>query len=126
MAHYLTPEQLGALERQLSERTSVLRNEIAAALCRSDSLGVAGLANHLDEIDDEAVADLETSIEVAEIERDMRELRRAKDALRRLGTPGFGICIDCGAEIPFSRLAAEPTATRCFACQTIAERTRAD
>ena len=86
MAHYLTPEQLGALERQLSERTSVLRNEIAAALRRSDSPGAAGLANHLDEIDDEAVADLETSIEVAEIERDMRELRRAKDALRRLGT----------------------------------------
>jgi len=126
MAHYLTPEQLGALERQLSERTSVLRNEIAAALRRSDSPGAAGLANHLDEIDDEAVADLETSIEVAEIERDMRELRRAKDALRRLGTPGFGICFDCGAEIPFARLSAEPTATRCFACQTIAERMHAD
>jgi len=121
----LTQEQREALARRLSERTSVLRNEIASALSRSDSPGAARLANHLEEIDDEAVADLETGIELAEIERDMRELRRAKDALRRLDTPEFGVCTDCGAEIPFARLAAEPTATRCVDCQTIAERTHA-
>ncbi|MGB5081980.1 MAG: TraR/DksA family transcriptional regulator [Burkholderiales bacterium] len=124
MSH-LTPGQRESLQRQLGERSSVLRNEIASALRRSDDPGAAALANHLEEIDDEAVADLETGIEIAEIERDMRELRRAKDALRRLHSPEFGICADCGAEIPFARLSAEPTATRCLACQTKAERTRA-
>jgi RNA polymerase-binding protein DksA len=118
-------EQREALRRRLGERASVLRDEIASALRRSGDPGAAALANHLEEIDDEAVADLETGIEIAEIERDVRELRRAKDALRRLDTPEFGICADCGAEIPFARLAAEPIATRCLACQTKAERARA-
>lgn len=123
---YLTLEQREALQKRLSEREAALRGEIASALRRSGSSGAAALANHLDEIDDEAVADLETSIEVAEIERDVRELRRTRDALQRLHTPDFGICIACGAEVPYARLAAEPTATRCFACQTAAERAHAD
>jgi len=124
--HYLTVEQRESLARKLSERASVLREEISSALRRSDSPGAAALVNHFEEIDDEAVADLETSIEVAEIERDLRELRRAKEALRRLHSPEFGICTDCGEKIPFARLTAEPTATRCFACQTLAERAHAD
>lgn len=123
---YLTLEQRESLARRLSERTSVLREEISSALRRSDSPGAAALANHFEEIDDEAVADLETSIEVAEIERDLRELRRAKQALLRLHSPEFGLCTDCGEEIPFARLAAEPSATRCMACQTLAERKHAD
>ena len=123
---YLTLEQREALERQLRERASVLRNEIASALSRSENPDAMGLANHLEEIDDEAVADLETGIEVAEIERDVRELRRATNALGRIHTADFGLCNDCGIEIPYARLAAEPTATRCFACQTLAERAHAD
>jgi len=123
---YLTLEQRKSLARKLSERTSVLREDISSALRRSEIPGAAALVNHFEEIDDEAVANLETSIEVAEIERDLRELRRAKQALLRLDTPDFGSCADCGEEIPFARLAAEPTATRCFACQTLAERAHAD
>jgi RNA polymerase-binding protein DksA len=119
---YLTLEQREALQRKLSERASVLRNEIASALRRSGDPGTAALANHFEEVDDDAVADQETGIEIAEIERDARELRRTKDALRRLHTPEFGICADCRMEIPFARLAAEPAATRCLACQTTAER----
>jgi RNA polymerase-binding transcription factor DksA len=32
------------------------------------------------------------------------------------------VCVDCRADIPYSRLNAEPSATRCIACQTRAER----
>ena len=122
---YLTIEQRESLKRQLSDRVAALRDEIAAALRRSGSPEAIGLANHLDEIDDEAVADLESSIEVAEIERDLRELRGAEKALQRLHTPEYGVCTDCGADIPYSRMNAEPSATRCIACQTKAERSQA-
>jgi RNA polymerase-binding protein DksA len=122
---YLTIEQRESLQRQLSDRAAALRDEIAAALCGSGRPEAIGLANHLDEIDDEAVADLESSIEVAEIERDLRELRGAEKALERLHTPEYGVCTDCGADIPYSRLNAEPSATRCIACQTKAERSQA-
>jgi RNA polymerase-binding protein DksA len=124
VVRYLTIEQRESLQRQLSDRAAALRDEIAAALRRSGDPGAVGLANHLDEIDDEAVADLESSIEIAEIERDFRELRGAERALERLHTPDYGVCTDCGADIPYSRLSAEPSATRCVACQTRAELSR--
>jgi DnaK suppressor protein len=44
--------------------------------------------------------------------------RQLEDALARLHEPDFGLCVDCGADIPYARLSATPTATRCVACQT--------
>jgi RNA polymerase-binding protein DksA len=120
--HYLTIEQRESLQGWLKQRTAVLRREIAAALRRSGSEEAIGLANHLEEVRDEAVADLESAIEIAEIERDVRELRAVEQALSRLHEPEYGVCADCGAEIPFSRLSANPMATRCIACQKRAER----
>jgi DnaK suppressor protein len=35
----------------------------------------------------------------------------------------YGICIDCGGEIPFERLQAQPAALRCIACQNAYEKT---
>ncbi|HEY6240679.1 MAG TPA: TraR/DksA family transcriptional regulator [Burkholderiales bacterium] len=122
---YLTLEQRESLQRQLTERAAQLREEIAAALRGSGDTEAMALANHLDEIDD-AVADLESSIDVAEIERHVGELGRIESALGRLHEPDFGVCADCGAEIPYSRLSAEPSATRCISCHTKAERSRAD
>jgi RNA polymerase-binding protein DksA len=123
---YLTIEQRESLQRQLSDRAAVLRDEIAAALRSSGGLEAIGLANHLDETDDEAVADLETSVEVAEIERDVRELCEVDAALARLHAPEYGVCTDCGVDIPYSRLNAEPSATRCVACKARAERLQAE
>jgi len=122
---YLTLEQRESLHRKLSSRAAVLREEIAAALRPSRSPETIGFANHRDEIDDQAVADLESSIEIAEAERDSRELRQVANALRRLRTLDFGVCDDCGATIPYSRLIAEPSATRCVDCQAETEHSRA-
>jgi len=119
---YLTIEQRETLQSWLNFRAAVLRREIAVALRRSGNEQAMSLANHLEEIDDQAVADLESGIEIAEIERDVRELREVEGALGRLHEPEYGVCADCGSEIPFSRLSASPTATRCIACQRRAER----
>jgi RNA polymerase-binding protein DksA len=118
---YLTIEQRDTLQSWLNLRAAVLRREIAAALRRSGNEAAISLSNHLEEIDDQAVADLESSIEIAEIERDVRELREVERALGRLHEPDYGICVDCGSDIPFSRLSVNPTATRCIACQRRAE-----
>lgn len=119
---YLTIEQRETLQSWLNFRAAVLRREIAGALRRSGSEAAISLANHLEETSDEAVADLESSIEIAEIERDVRELREVESALGRLHEPDYGVCADCGVDIPFSRLSANPTATRCIDCQRRAER----
>jgi RNA polymerase-binding transcription factor DksA len=37
----------------------------------------------------------------------------------------YGRCADCGLEIPFERLKAEPAALRCIDCQRVHEHTHA-
>lgn len=110
---YLTIEQRERLRKELQATAARLRSEIAAH---------RKLANHSQETDDDAVADLEGDIEIAELERDAKELEAVERALARLHEPGFGICAECDEEIPFSRLAASPAATRCVACQAKHER----
>ena len=37
-------------------------------------------------------------------------------ALQRLRTPDYGVCVRCGSDIAYARLAQDPAATRCRAC----------
>jgi DnaK suppressor protein len=123
---YFTIEQRETLERKLRERSAELRREIDDALERADTSDAGHLANRFEEIDDEALADLEESIDLASLQRDMRELRQVSDAMKRLHTPDFGICSDCGADIPYAHLEAQPVASRCRACEALSERARAE
>jgi DnaK suppressor protein len=98
--HYFTLEQRESLQRQLEEREAALRAEIG----------------------DDRLADLNAEPEAAALERDVAELRDVESALARLHTPEFGLCTDCGAEIPYSRLRAQASAARCISCQSKRER----
>ena len=71
----------------------------------------------MEETDDWAVADLETALDVAEVSRDVGELRDVEQALARVADGTYGDCVECGAHIPHGRLAANPSAARCIACQ---------
>ena len=110
---YLTIEQREKLQERLRALIEQLRGEITQG---------RKLPNHNEETDDEAVADVETAIEIAEIERATLTLRKAVGALELLHSPGYGLCTACGAEIPFVRLQANPATTRCVACQREHER----
>jgi DnaK suppressor protein len=41
--------------------------------------------------------------------------------MRRVQAEDFGVCTDCGVDIPFDRLKVEPWATRCVACESAQE-----
>jgi RNA polymerase-binding transcription factor DksA len=94
--HYFTLEQRETLQRLLHQREAVLRVEIG----------------------EDRLADLDREPDAAALERDVAELRAVERALGRLHAPEFGLCADCGAEIPYARLRAEPSAARCIGCQT--------
>ena len=49
------------------------------------------------------------------------ELNKIAKALDQLKNGTYGICIDCGEEIPMARLKAYPFADRCIRCATQAE-----
>jgi DnaK suppressor protein len=40
------------------------------------------------------------------------------NALQRLRSPDFGVCMRCGTDIPYVRLAENPAATHCRSCST--------
>jgi RNA polymerase-binding transcription factor DksA len=44
------------------------------------------------------------------------EARQIMFALQRIENGTYGVCANCGKEIPAKRLAVQPIATRCAAC----------
>lgn len=42
--------------------------------------------------------------------------QRLQSELERLHQPGYGVCIECGKDIGFARLEADPTALHCRDC----------
>ena len=117
MSQKLTAAERTSLAKQLDERRRVLRLELAAKLEAQDNPALLGLRNRMEETDDWAVADLETALDVAEVSRDAGELREVDAALLHLKDGTYGECVDCGGDIPFGRLHANPSASRFIACQ---------
>ena len=120
---YLTIEQRDDLRDKLQARAEELRREIAATMPRQGA-GAGSLPRHGEETDDDAVADLETSLDAAQATRETMELQAIERAIERLHSPDFGTCEECGADIPVARLQVSLTATRCIACQTRYEKER--
>ena len=115
--HYLTIEQREALGREISARIDTLRADVAQGLRQSGHADAIGLAHHIEDVDDEPVADLATALDVAAVERAVEALRHMEAARARLHTRAYGVCVDCEADIPYTRLHANPAATRCVHCQ---------
>ncbi|MGZ3709147.1 MAG: TraR/DksA family transcriptional regulator [Bdellovibrionota bacterium] len=55
-------------------------------------------------------------------EQERRELVAIERALAKMATGAFGVCEDCGEEIPHKRLMVLPEARLCANCQTFEER----
>jgi RNA polymerase-binding transcription factor DksA len=74
---------------------------------------------------DESVASLISDLDQADTSRDLSELRGLDVARERIADGSYGTCIECGGDIGFERLRANPAAERCIRCQTQYERTHA-
>ena len=121
----LTPEQLQELRKRILDRRLQLAAELRGDAARSREEQYGTLAGATHDTGDESVADLLADLGQAELSRDLAELRDMEVARLRLAGGSFGICTDCGAEIGYERLCANPAAVRCLACQTHYEKTHA-
>jgi DnaK suppressor protein len=113
-------EELGAA---IDERRRALLEEIRKDVARSRDEQYAALADVTPDSGEEATAHLIADLDQAEISRDVGELRSLEAARRRLADGAYGLCVDCGADIPLGRLRAQPGAARCLACQERHEKT---
>ena len=86
-------------------------------LARSESEGYAEIAGRVSDLEDQSLADLLVDVNLAEVTRDVQEIRAIEYALRRMALGSFGICVSCGERIEHERLEAYTIANRCAACQ---------
>ena len=118
----LSAVQLDTVRRLLDAREATLRSEVraadAAAAERPDAAG-----RDVGDAVDQGDGRVQDGLAHVDKLRDQEELM-AIDATRgRLADGSYGECDDCGCEIPFERLQAQPTALRCVPCQTQYEKT---
>lgn len=104
-------------EKQLQQMRSDLLAQLRAQ--RGGKLGRAEAAAEArtSESDDWAQADADRDLNIALEERETSGLIAIDDALKRVADGSYGLCTDCGINIPTARLHANPTALRCIACQ---------
>jgi len=71
---------------------------------------------------DELILANERDLIVERLNREANLLRQVSDALDRITTGEFGICLECGEPISTRRLKALPWAALCLPCQEAADR----
>lgn len=117
----LTDDQIATARHRLHARAQVLRDEIRAIEAERGTPHTPH-----DEVADTGEAGEQRTREAvrdAEQGRDSAELRAVAAALARIDQGSYGICIDCGNDIPWPRLQVQPAAARDIACQTVWEQT---
>jgi len=123
MSHSLNARQIDELRATMTTRASQLREEIRQTLLKSDQEQYAMIADEVRDLEDESFADLMVDVNLAEIDRDLEELRLIDGAMRRMRDGSYGDCTECDSPIALARLRAAPFASRCFECQSAFERT---
>lgn len=83
------------------------------------------LSNHVDEASHASAMGFALRIR----DREAKLTKKIRDALEKLEDGTFGICEECGGQIPLKRLKARPVTTLCIECkeeQEAEERTKAE
>lgn len=123
MTHY-TETQLKKLSRLLDDRAKALQAHLQGENDRRTDY--AEVAGDLADPGDASFADLSVDLEQASIGRDTTEMRAIDTARERIQAGTYGQCIECGVDIPYDRVTAQPTAVRCTPCQELFERFQND
>lgn len=64
-----------------------------------------------------SIADLPVDLDIAEIDRHVREILRIEGTLRRMAEGRYGYCVYCGNAIAAQWLQTSPTVACCYDCQ---------
>lgn len=118
---YWTDARLVRAASALWGRVAALRVDIARELRKYDDERYSLIATNVADSAELSIADVIGDVYLAEIERDVNELREVENALKRINANAYGICIDCAEAVDPMRLEFNPHAARCLRCQENAE-----
>jgi RNA polymerase-binding protein DksA len=117
----LNDSQLDTLRAMLDERERELREEVRA-LKEAGAERPSAQGRVVEDMVADAEERFRTGMEHVELQRDQEELRGIEQARERIADGTYGVCVDCGRDIPYERLKAQPSAKRCIACQEAYEK----
>ncbi len=112
-------------KQQLLQQRSTLLAQLASL--RGGNIGRAqASAEHFGNQKEDSRAQLETErdLEFTLDARESAELDAVDAALKRIEAGTYGVCTDCGTDIPAARLHAAPETPRCIVCQDKFEHSR--
>jgi len=121
----LTPQQTDELKALVDERRAALSREVGVDLDRMREDRMDNVVGAVPDPGDESVQSLIQDLDQADASRDLAELRMLEAARARIADGTYGLCTNCGQDIAFERLRANPGAERCIRCQTQFEKTHA-
>jgi RNA polymerase-binding transcription factor len=101
-------DALDSRERELKEKIAERREALDVSARPPDPAG---------DVADKAFERTRAEVEHDLIEMSLKELAEIAALRERLANGTYGECIECGEPIPPARLAVNPTARRCAACQ---------
>ena len=111
-----------AIAARLRHRYAEIWTDVRRELQKHEGQRYEDLVQGAGDTVDDATADLLVDLNLAEIDRDIEELRAVHAAIARLERGEYGICQECGIEIAPARLEALPQAALCVECQARQER----
>ncbi|WP_153557235.1 TraR/DksA family transcriptional regulator [Roseimaritima sediminicola] len=113
-------EALNKLRDILIRRRDALRRALAGDLSLLQEVRDTGPGDLLDAAVDTAQDEVNSQL----VEAESRELGLIDEALERLKDGSYGVCEECGKNIPLARLQALPYATDCIHCRRKSEQVR--
>ena len=116
------PDQASSNRREslrnilLKEKREVTRS-LEEQMGRQLSEDLQNRIDHVLDSGDQAMLDIAEELDLSLLEMRNKNLKSINNALRRLQEGTYGICEECGNEIPEKRLRAMPFTSLCVACQ---------
>lgn len=103
--------------------------DMRQALIKESKAEIGKLVEKYEGASDEGdLAEVTTSdtMQAANLTRHRARLKAINEALLSIDEGTYGVCVDCGEDIPVARLSAMPFALRCVDCQETHEKTQSD
>lgn len=97
------------------------RAELLGGAANRDEIRIENAAEDIERLQQR----MNREVAIRNLDRESRLLKSVEEALNRLATGGFGVCLRCEEEIPEKRLKAVPWASHCLSCQEALDRQRA-
>lgn len=111
-------EEFEKLSQMLRDQQKAVLEEVRDKFDQRDNQHLVDLMrNEPGDSGDFSMADALADLNILRADRQIDQLRDIDAAFSRIKKGEYGVCVDCGADLPLARLQAYPTAKRCLECQ---------